>query len=250
MGTPEKQIDMKKLNLKVVLIAALFMTSVTVSYSQQPYRQEIIENIIDPCYRMSVRSKPELMKHMTEDEALVAIKLMADANIEQTVNALSPIIPELDLLIGRERVYEMGLGACIKGVMQDSETQSAAPVQPDLARAAITRPTPDMKKEYGAVVESSSPYIERAGLTSYKFEGNRKIEIFLMVSNNVNGQMARELGLRALAILENNWPQLEPADYTIDVMWNGNYTSSHAIDAATIAKGNRDQHDADVIWDY
>ena len=232
-------------HLTILAIALVFLPAV----AQQPYRQEIIENIIDPCYRMSVRSRPELLKYATEDEALRAIKQMAASNIEDMVNTLGPMIPELDVLIGRERVYEMGLGACIKGVLQDGEGHSSAPIHPGFEKAAITRPTPDMIKEFRSIVENSSPYIERAGLATYTDGGKQKIEIFLMVSKNVNGPMARDLGASAVAILENNWPQLETSDYLIDVMWAGNYTSSKSIDDATIAQGEKGRHDSNVTWE-
>ena len=217
---------------------------------QQPYRQEIIENIINPCYHLGVRTNPELLEYMSEDEALKSPKSMANSNIEEMINAMSPMIPELDGLIGRERVYEMGLGACVKGMLQGPEKQSAAPAQPGFERAAITKSTPDMMKEFRSIVENSSPYIDRAGSAIYLHEGQQKIEIFLMVPKSVTGPMARELGASALAILENNWPQLEPADYLIDVMWTGNYKSSQAIDAATIAKGKRGRHESTITWTY
>ena len=232
------------------LAALVFFVAAQTAPAQQPYRQEIIENIIDPCYRLGVRTNPELVEYMSEDEALKSLKIMANSNIEQMISALSPMIPELDVTIGRERAYEMGLGACVKGLLRGPEKQSTAPAQPDFEKAAITRPTPDMMEEFRSLVENSSPYIARAGLTSYRFEGRQKIEILLMVPKSVNGPMARELGASTLAILENNWPQLEPADYLIDVMWTGNYTSSQAMDAATIAQGKRDRHESTITWTY
>ena len=232
------------------LIAAVLILLAASLYANQQYRQEIIENIINPCFTVALRINPSLARGSEGEDALVMMRINRASAVEEIIAAYEPTMPELEILMDKERIYEMGLGACVKGLLQNNETLSSVAPVPGLENTAITRPTPDMMKEYRSIVENSSPHIDRAGLSSYLVGGEQKIEIFLMVSKNVDRPMARNLGERALAILENKWPQFVPADYLIDVMWTGNYTSSQSIDAATIAQGQRARDESTITWTY
>ena len=235
--------------ISIGMLCAVFF--IPVSHAAD-YRQEIIDNIVDPCFRIGVRSTPELLEHMTEDEALEASKILASANIEEMINTLSHLVSDLDTLIDRKRVYEMGLGSCVKGMMQGQDKQSNAPAQSEVESATITRLAPAMMDEFRYLVKNSSPYIKEVDIGGMGGPGERERFITLHVSKSVNGKIGKELGTLALDILESNWPDIEPADHEITIIYyrHGGFRSSYDMDIATLLRGKRGKHSNRIVWTY
>ena len=101
---------------RLIRMAAL-VTLLTIPFSAQAqavdYRQEIMTEVIHPCYRAIMRHKGGIVG-VTEDEALELLLLMQAKNVEIMVATIRPLVSGKQRK-ARELLYQLGLRQCISG---------------------------------------------------------------------------------------------------------------------------------------
>ena len=105
---------MSKYAVACLLVAFFSCLSLSVSaQSDDDYKAEIMENIVDPCFQYSA-SKSEPLDGISESEMVELMKLMSPDAVQETIDVTLPAVkgqsPE-----ARKQVYELGLKICIRG---------------------------------------------------------------------------------------------------------------------------------------
>ena len=105
---------MKKQTIAYLFITFFSCFSLSVfAQSDDDYKAEIMQHIIDPCFRYSA-NKSEPVAEMSETEMVTLMKLMSPEAVQDTIDVTLPAVkgqpPD-----ARMQVYELGLKLCIRG---------------------------------------------------------------------------------------------------------------------------------------
>ena len=65
----------------------------SLSVSAADYRQEIMEHVFRPCYA-AVARRTGLLDYLKEDEAVLALMIMQEAELEQAVDGILPYLQD------------------------------------------------------------------------------------------------------------------------------------------------------------
>ena len=104
--------------LKLIITFTLILfIAIPDTIAQLAYEQEIIEYVVDPCYKVGVRDN-ELTEYMSESDALAAIKILAGDSVEEMIRAVSPLVADVNKREDRMLIYKLGAASCIEGMLR------------------------------------------------------------------------------------------------------------------------------------
>ena len=81
------------------------------SHQNTNYNQEIITNVINPCYREIARTGG-LTEYMSEEESIKAIKSLTQKEAEDTIRSISKAV-QGQSTTDRMKVYKKGASMCV-----------------------------------------------------------------------------------------------------------------------------------------
>ena len=99
-------------NLVYLLAVLTLFANTAFAQPEYRYREEIMIHIVDPCYKQRALAS-DLQKHMSVEEAVSLMKMLANNAIENTVRTISPMVARLGFE-QRMTIYGMGLRICLK----------------------------------------------------------------------------------------------------------------------------------------
>ena len=103
-------------NHAVVVLLFSFLScmgSFVQAQTDDEYRTEIMEHIVDPCFQYSA-SKQEPPAGMSETEMVTLMKIMSPQAVEDTVSVTLPVVKGKPV-DDRMKVYELSLKICKQG---------------------------------------------------------------------------------------------------------------------------------------
>ena len=86
---------------------------VQAAQSDDDYRDEITEHVVDPCFKYSA-GKSEPIPEVSESEMVTLMKLMSPEAVQNTINAMLPVVKGKPIE-ARMEFYKFGLKMCIQG---------------------------------------------------------------------------------------------------------------------------------------
>ena len=99
--------------LLVTFFSCLSFSFFIRAQTDDDYKAEIMQYIIDPCFKYSA-SKSEPVDQMSESEMVMLMKLMSPDAVQETIDVTLPTVrgkpPE-----ARTEIYKFGLKLCIRG---------------------------------------------------------------------------------------------------------------------------------------
>ena len=100
--------------MKTLICAILLFGFLSTAAFSQNYIDEIMEHVIDPCYRFGIKNS-ELTKLLKPEEALSLMKKLNKKSIDGAINSILKVSVGKDLE-QRKLIYKFGLAACINGM--------------------------------------------------------------------------------------------------------------------------------------
>lgn len=101
--------------LQSILLTGFLLLGATVSFpalASDSLRDEIIQEVIDPCYLDAVlRNRVE---GVSDQQMLELLKIMQADGTENMINALLPIVSKAESFQGRTVIYEIFKKKCIE----------------------------------------------------------------------------------------------------------------------------------------
>lgn len=101
--------------MKYLIAVALLAASAAVHANQSQYREEIIEQVINPCFTVSLR----MQGGEANADTLKIMRSLYASMIEEMMQEYLYALDDLNQYFRKDRIYEMGLGACVKGILQE-----------------------------------------------------------------------------------------------------------------------------------
>ena len=104
-------------NHAVVVLLFSFLScigSFVQAQTDDEYRTEIMEHIVDPCFEYSA-GKSEPIPEVSESEMVTLMKMMSPEAVQDTINVTLPVVRGKPLET-RMEIYKFGLNTCIRGV--------------------------------------------------------------------------------------------------------------------------------------
>ena len=86
------------------------------SLAQSNLRDEIISQVVDPCYLDVV--KRNRVEGITDQQMLALLKVMQADDVDKMVASLMPVVRKLDSPEQRTAIYTMGKMVCINSARQ------------------------------------------------------------------------------------------------------------------------------------
>ncbi len=101
--------------LQSILLTGCLLLSVTASFpalASDSLRDEIIQEVVDPCYLDAVLRNP--VEGVSDQQMFELLKIMQADNTEQVVDSLLPIVSKLGSKQERAAMYKIGKQICIQ----------------------------------------------------------------------------------------------------------------------------------------
>ena len=99
------------------LFVSVFFCLNSISFTQaqtdDDYKAEIMQHIVDPCFEYSA-GKSDVIDQMSEAEAVTLMKIMSPDAVQDTIDVTLPVVKG-KAVDDRMKVYEIGLKLCIQG---------------------------------------------------------------------------------------------------------------------------------------
>ena len=99
--------------LFVSIFSCIYSISFALAQTDDDYKAEIMQHIIDPCFEYSA-SKSALLDQMSEEEVVALMKLMSPNQMQETIDVTLPMVQDKPQ-DARMLIYKFGLDLCIKG---------------------------------------------------------------------------------------------------------------------------------------
>ena len=100
------------------LFVSVFSCLKSISFAQaqtdDDYKAEIMQHIVDPCFQYSA-GKQEPVDGMSEAEMVTLMKIMSPDAVQDTIDVTLPVVKGKPIE-ARMEIYKLGLDTCIRGV--------------------------------------------------------------------------------------------------------------------------------------
>ena len=99
--------------LLVTFFSCLSFSIFTQAQTDDDYKAEIMQHIINPCFRYSAERSDNL-DMWSVDEAVEMMKLLSPEAVQETLDVTLPVVRDKPLE-ARMKIYKFSLDLCIKG---------------------------------------------------------------------------------------------------------------------------------------
>jgi len=91
----------------------LFWFPLVQAQSDDDYKAEIMQHIVDPCFQYSA-DKQEPIAGISKTEMVTLMKMMSPQAVQDTINVTLPVVRGKPFE-ARKEIYKFGLNTCIRG---------------------------------------------------------------------------------------------------------------------------------------
>ncbi len=85
-------------------------------------RREIMDHMVDPCYRECIEATG-LNKKISMEDAMALLKMLAVESTETYIESTTKLVAHMDSFESRMAIYELGRSTCVDGIMKELRSQ-------------------------------------------------------------------------------------------------------------------------------